>query len=282
MVQASALEVGQWPRPLSSIVMYTFDLSLVAPGTSPQDNFYFRLNKANISLSLSLSLSPPRSRSLLFSLSQHLSFDLNLELDHLFNYQSIFLSIYLFKYLSFPCSLSPCLLFLYHSVSPFFQVPLSPSLCFIYLSFPLSFYLSYLYVCFYLSLSSLPSSFLPHSTSLCLSLSHASFPPSQGLPASLPLPPSFPPFPLFLPPSRSLSLPPSLPSFLSKYIVYNLNMSWPADAAGAESSQDGEVGSNSAPPVGFSTLRSRPEHIALAIALLAPCSPQIASPRRGY
>ena len=51
MVQASALEVGQWPRPLSSIVMYTFDLSLVAPGTSPQDNFYFRLNKANLSLS---------------------------------------------------------------------------------------------------------------------------------------------------------------------------------------------------------------------------------------
>jgi hypothetical protein len=44
--QATKLsDLNQWRDPLAAIVLYTFDLSILFPHTSPEINFYFSLNK---------------------------------------------------------------------------------------------------------------------------------------------------------------------------------------------------------------------------------------------
>jgi hypothetical protein len=44
--QATKLsDLDQWQDPLAAIVLYTFDLSILFPGTKPEENFYFSLNK---------------------------------------------------------------------------------------------------------------------------------------------------------------------------------------------------------------------------------------------
>jgi hypothetical protein len=47
VVQASGMpDPSQWPMFLAAIILYSFDLSLVFPSAKVEDNFYFRLNKA--------------------------------------------------------------------------------------------------------------------------------------------------------------------------------------------------------------------------------------------
>jgi hypothetical protein len=38
-------DLDQWRDPIAAIVLYTFDLSILVPLASPEENFYFRLNK---------------------------------------------------------------------------------------------------------------------------------------------------------------------------------------------------------------------------------------------
>jgi hypothetical protein len=59
--QATKLsDLDQWRDPLAAIVLYTFDLSILFPLTSPEENFYFSLNKV------------PAGSFLLFEIESHL------------------------------------------------------------------------------------------------------------------------------------------------------------------------------------------------------------------
>jgi hypothetical protein len=48
--QASSIkDIKEWTDPLAAIVLWSFDLAYVSPGSPAEENFYYKLNKVRTS-----------------------------------------------------------------------------------------------------------------------------------------------------------------------------------------------------------------------------------------